>query len=375
MKKTLIYAFVVRFIPLFILSSMLILHPAQPTCIINGNPLLWSKRFNEVAYPATHNGHSHSESPVQNQSLNIKEQLKQGIRATKLHVYYHNEKNGEYIPYVCHGVGREMINGDYMDKVVDKVPRLFRSWAKDALKQLAPLNELVRDACQVAYGCDTKKGVIPFKHCVLDPSRRSLVNTFEDIKQFLQASPHEVLTLILEDHTQNLEAIAKDFNESGLIKYVHSQEKDKQWPTLGEMVKNNKRLVVLLHGDEKLPYQKYPWLHYVWDYAWDTEWDFQDANHLNDNQKDVMPKRGVQAFKERNNGVKNKLFIVHHFVTELTGGNKNEAKKVNKKGFLKTRLERLAKQASHIPNIVQVDFFEVASNDVLDVINEFNGKK
>lgn len=316
MKKILVYAILVRFIPLLIFSSMLMIYPAQPVQVVNGSSLLWNKRYNEVAYPATHNGHSHTESPVQNQSLSIKEQLQQGIRATKLHVYYHGDKKGEYIPYVCHGVGREMVDGEYMEKVVDKVPRLFRSWARDALKQLAPLNELVRDACQVAYGCDTQKGVIPFKHCILDPSRRSLVDTFGDIKQFLQTTRNEVVTVILEDHTQNLEAIAKDLNDSGLVKYMHTQDKSKQWPTLGEMVKSDKRLVVLLHGDEKLPYQKHPGLHYVWDFAWDTEWDFQDANHLNDNQKDVMPKRGMQAFKDRNDGVKNKLFIVHHFVTE-----------------------------------------------------------
>ena len=63
---------------------------------------------------------------------------------------------------------------------------------------------------------------------------------------------------------------------------------------------------------------------------------------------------------------------MHHFVTQLSGGNKTEAKKVNKKLFLQSRLDRLAKQAGHIPNFIQVDFFEMADNDLFEVVNGLN---
>lgn len=373
MKRAIIYSLIIRTICFFVLGLSFYLIPYKEG-IVNGSTVLWNKRFNEVAYPATHNGHSHQDSAVQNQSLTIKEQLERGIRATKLHVYYHQDKQGAYVPFVCHGVGKDMIDGSYMQKIIDKIPRLFRSWAQDVLKQMEPINEIVRDACCVAYGNETKEGVIPFKHCILDPSRRPLNTMLGEIKTFLDKSPNEVLTVILEDHTKNLDALAQDFKKSGLDSYVHVQDKDKEWPKLSEMVKTGHRLVVLLHGDEHLPYKKYPWMHYMWDYAWDTEWDFQDSQDLKDEKKDIMPKRGVLAFKGRNQGAKNKLFIVHHFVTQLSGGSKGEAKKVNKKPFLQSRLDRLAKQAGHIPNIIQVDFFEVADNDLFDVVNGLNAK-
>jgi hypothetical protein len=86
-----------------------------------------------------------------------------------------------------------------------------------------------------------------------------------------------------------------------------------------------------------------------------------------------MPKRGCKAYQERNSGPRNKLFIVHHFVTPLAGGCKKSSRKVNKKSFLQARLEKLMRQAGQKPNIVQVDFFEHSQTDVIEVVNALNG--
>ena len=284
MKKIVVYSIIIRLICFFILGLAWYTHPYKEG-MVNGSTVLWNKRYNEAAYPATHNGHSHDESAVQNQSLSMKDQLKRGIRATKLHVYYHQDKDKRYVPFVCHGVPRDMIEGPYMQKIIDKVPRLLRSWAQDMLKEMEPINEIIRDACHVAYGKDGKDGTIPFKHCILDPSRRPLGSMLSDIKNFLDKSPNEVITLIVEDHTKNLDALAEDFKKCGLDVYAHCQEKDKEWPRLADMVKSNRRLVVLVHGEENLPYKKYQWMHYLWDFAWDTEWEFPDSNDLKDEKK------------------------------------------------------------------------------------------
>lgn len=335
---------------------------------------LLNKRYNEVAFAATHNGQSHGESAVQNQSLTLTEQFEQGIRATKIHVWYDKDEKGNSVPFVCHGVTKEMLDGSYLEKIVEKVPRVFQSWARDALKELEPINELVRDACKAAYGDgDHEKGTIQFRHCILDPSRRPLVTLLKEVKQFLVTHPQEILTVIIEDHTDSLDQIAADFKTNGLDAFVHTQPLNKEWPTIGQMVKSGKRLVILLHGKEDLDYSKYPWLHPIWQFAWDTAWEFQEPGHLNDLQKDIMPKRGQQAYNDRHKGARNKLFIVHHFVTPLAGGCKKGAKKVNKKAFLQTRLERLMKSAGQKPNIIQIDFFENPQTDILEVVNALNG--
>lgn len=344
-------------------------------CLIHAIPdALLNKRFNEVSFAATHNGQSHDESAVQNQSLTLTEQFEQGIRATKIHVWYDKDEKGNTIPFVCHGVTKEMLDGSYLEKIVDKVPRMFQGWARDALKELEPINILVRDACKAAYGDgDGAQGIIQFRHCILDPSRRPLVVLLKEIKQFLATHPQEILTVIVEDHTNNLDQVAADFKAQGLDSLAHTQDVAKEWPTLKEMLKSGKRLVVLFHGDEKLEYQKYPWLHPIWSFAWDTAWEFQEAAHLNDPKKDIMPKRGQQAYNDRHKGARNKLFIVHHFITPMAGGCKKSARKVNKKSVLQDRLERLTKMAGQKPNIIQIDFFEHPQHDILDVVCQLNG--
>ncbi|MCX5921995.1 MAG: hypothetical protein NTX86_01575 [Candidatus Dependentiae bacterium] len=335
-------------------------------------PELLSRRYNEVAYAATHNGQSYLKSPVQNQNLTLTEQFERGIRATKLHVWYDRDADGKSSPYVCHGVPKNMLDDAYLEKVIEKVPRIFRSWARSILQQYDPLNELVRDACKTAYGHGDKEGVIQFRHGILDPASKPLSEVLTEIKVFLDQYPDEIFTVILEDHTENLERIAQDFKVSGLKDYAHIQDKHKEWPTLGQMVKDDKRLVVLLHGEPTLPYKKHPWMHPIWDFAYDTEWEFGDVGALKDPRNDRMPKRGTQAYDDRHNGPKNKLFIVHHFITPRTGGCSSSAKKVNKKVCIQDRLNRLKTKAGRIPNIIQVDFFEYPKHDIFEVVDTLN---
>lgn len=340
--------------------------------IVNGSKALWNKRYNEAAYPATHNGSSYLACPVQNQDMPLLKQFECGIRATKIHVWNGKQANGCTAPFACHGLTQNIFDGPYLDKVVEKVPTLFQGWARDALKQMEPINELVREAFKAAYGDEQNPGIIQFNHCVFDPSRKQLIEILRDVKSFLDSHTHEVITLILEDHTKNLLHIARDFQESGLLPYVHVQDISQPWPTLGQMVESNKRLVVLIHGDEKLDYTSYPWMHDLWTFAWDTEWNFCDVSSLKDEAKDVIPKRGQKAFADRFNGPKNKLFIMHHFVTPSTGGCKKSAKRVNNKTFLNNRIARLKSVAGQIPNIIQVDFFQYPNNDIFEAVQALN---
>lgn len=344
----------------------------SPVLLCNGHAALCDKRYNEVAYAAAHNGHSHKESEVHNQDHDITQQLNNGIRALKIHVWYDKDEDGKVVPFVCHGIDKKYLYEIPVDKVMYQVPLFYKPFAKALLDKMDPVKHIVFEAFAAAYGTDNATGLIPFNHCVLDPAARPLSVALGEIRSFLDSHPHEIVTLILEDHTKNLALIAGDFIQAGLMNYVTAQSLDKPWPTLREMVGKNQRLVVFVHGDEHLAYALYPWMHYIWNFAWDTKWEFKTINDFNDVTHDAIPNRGKQAFDAKTNP-KNKIFIVHHFVTELMGGSKVNAKKANKKTILKPRLERLAKQAQHIPNIIQVDFYQYPSNDIFDMVNEING--
>jgi len=339
----------------------------------NGHASLCSRRYNEVAYPATHNGQSHEQSDVHNQDLDLREQLKRGIRATKVHVWYDCNEQGEQVPFVCHGIDKAVLYNPPIEEALESVPFLFRPFARTVVEKAEPLKEIITDALKHAYGTDNAGGAIPFKHCILDPARRPLCALLSQVKDFLDKNKDEVVTLILEDHTRNLERISHDFSSCDLTPYVHTQDKTKAWPTLQEMIENNKRLVVFFHGDDDLPYDNYAWMHPIWSYAWDTHWKFKSLNDLKNAKTDALPNRGKESHARRKEGARNKVFIVHHFLTDLVGGSKSHASKVNRKAVLRQRLLRLAKEAHHIPNIVQVDFFQYPNNDIFDVIDELNG--
>lgn len=336
------------------------------------NNTLLNRRYNQVAFPATHNAQSCKTSCVSNQDLEVSQQLERGIRALKVHVWYDKDQDGKPIACVCHGLTKDFLSKSYLDQVADKVPRLFRSFARDVFKQMEPLNEIIRQACHTAYGQGDAPGTLPFPHCIFDPARRQFTAFLSDIQNFLQKNSQEIITLILEDHTGNLERLASDLRSTGLEPYAHIQDKQKNWPTLGTMLEQNKRLVVLVQSEVPLAYDRYPWLHNIWDFAWDTEWHFDSVSDLQCERGDCMPKRGLQAFNTRHQEPDNKLFIVHHFITEGTGGSKSAAKKVNKRTCLAARLKKLADRAGHIPNIIQVDFFEYPNNDLFEVVHALN---
>jgi len=332
---------------------------------------LHNKRYNEVAFPGCHNAQSCRDSATSNQDMTIMDQLNSGIRAMKVPVWLDSE-NGKAVPFACHGLTKDFLEKPYLEILIEKLPSMVQSFARKLMKDMEPINDLVKNALKAAYGKDGEQGVIPFAHCAFDPSKQPLRVVLKDIDTFLSKNPQEVITLILEDHTRNLDDISELFKTSNLDKHVHVQDINKPWPTLGEMINNKKRLVVFLHGDQDLPYKKYSGLHYIWDFAWDTEWNFLRPADLNNPIKDAMPKRGKQTYAQRKQGCKNKVFIAWHFVTTRSCGSKTCAKQVNRKACLLTRLNRLAKQAGQIPNIVQVDFFEYPNNDIFAAIDELN---
>jgi hypothetical protein len=349
------------------------IHASPEALVCNGSASLCAKRYNEVAYPAAHNAQSHKESSVANQDIALPQQLERGIRAIKIHVWPSKGADGKEVASVCHGASKSLFEKDYLEMVVEKIPRIVRSFARDLVAKIEPLNQLVRDAFRYAYGTnDDERGKIPFNHCIFDPAQRPLLECLKEVNGFMESNPNEVITIIFEDHTDRLSELEHAVHESGLKRFVHSQKKDEPWPTLTQMIDSGKRLVLFVHGKENLPYKKYPELLYVWDFCWDTEWNFEEPDALKNCCLDIVPKRGEMAYALRNKDPKNTVFIVHHFVTDGPGGSKSAAKKVNRKAFLAARFDRLWAHTGHIPNIIQVDFFEQPNNDLFEVVAELN---
>ena len=70
-----------------------------------------------------------------------------------------------------------------------------------------------------------------------------LVDALDDVREFLENNPHEVVTLIIQDAITP-EETAADVRAAGLEPYLHVQPEGEPWPTLGELVDTGDRLVV-----------------------------------------------------------------------------------------------------------------------------------
>ncbi len=167
----------------------------------NGHAELCDRRFDEVAYPTTHNAMSSAEQNFvgPNQDYALWRQMSDGVRGLMLDVHYAHDGTTASL---CHA--------------------------------------------------DCGFGGFP------------LVDGLGDIRAFLDCHPDEVMTIIFESYVPE-SAIADAFEASGLIRYVHAQDAAQPWPTLREMIASNERMVVFTADTARtLPWHMYSY-DYAWE--------------------------------------------------------------------------------------------------------------
>jgi len=277
--------------------------------VCNGAVELCDRRFDQVAYATTHNAMSARFPPydysilVSNQCSGVPTQLVDGIRALMLDIHWYQPPDAEAPDlYLCH-----------------------------------------------AY-CDF--------------GSQLLVDGLSEIRAFLDARPGEIVSFIIEtdSDTVDMEDLIRDaFVASGLEPYAHVQTPGTPWPTLGEMVASNHRLVVLT--DDSAPHARCdadgmpcPWYEYLWtSLAFETPFTFS------------QPKDFTCADNRGEPG--NDLFILNHFLTNNVGA-PSYAQQVNHGFELSRRARDCWAYQGRIPNFVTVDFYEIG--DVVHITNLLN---
>ena len=173
------------------------------------------------------------------------------------------------------------------------------------------------------------------------------------ITEFLVAHPREVLTIIYEDHV-GVDQIVEDYVETGADALVFVHEPGTPWPTLGEMIEADTRLVVTAESGGPPP----PWFHHVWDEAWDTPYGPQTVEELSCDLNRGSPD--------------NALFLVNHWVNDMFGlPSQDNATIANATDILLTRAQECRMQWNHAPNFLAVDFYE--EGDLFAVVDALNG--
>lgn len=173
------------------------------------------------------------------------------------------------------------------------------------------------------------------------------------ITSFLQANPREVITIIYEDHAP-VDAIASDYAAAGADALVFTHAPGSPWPTLGEMIDADTRLVVTAESGGPPP----PWFHHVWDEAWDTPYGPTSVDDL--------------SCDHNRGSTDNALFLVNHWVNDALGlPSQANAAIVNAADVLQPRAEECRDRWAHPTNILAVDFYE--QGDLFAVVDALNG--
>jgi hypothetical protein len=297
----------------------------------NGHAELCSRRYNEVAFAATHNSMSsvadHFTSPEQERS--IADQLAGGIRAFLIDVYAGTPTAAR----VC------------TDPTPLLVKQIRREQGQVALDQLFALRN---SQCPPAGG-PTASLYLCHSFCELGATKFSA--TLADVRRFLNQHPNDVVTLILEDYAVASD-IGKAFRDAGLDRSMVHHEPGRPWPTLRQMKRRGTRLVVFAQnqgGDA-------PGLLDAFAEMGETPYSFHSAAEFS-----CRPNRGLAQSPP--------LFLLNHWIDDPNL--RAAAAMVNSFDVLSARAERCERERGHLPNFVAVNFAE--EGDLLRVVDELNG--
>ncbi|KAJ2449486.1 hypothetical protein EV183_004876, partial [Coemansia sp. RSA 2336] len=317
----------------------------QQAC--NGHAELCSRPYSHVSYACTHNAYSYPpphELPVINQEKNISQQLQDGIRALMLDI---------------------VVNRPVAAKS-DSSPGLWNtitSWFSPKEDPIESLH-LCHESCLLI-------------------DKGPLIETLITIRQFMEANPCEIITLIIEN-VNDVEAsrVAPSFEQSGLSSMALTLQPDRfsndsvhlnhyLWPTLQEMIDSNQRLVVFM--DDKADTSQVPYILPEWDHVVEIPY----AN--------VDPVEQFPCNQDRpHDNIPRDLVVMNHFTyhrSQIAGEDIDtplSADKVKEKGY--NSLDSLSKHWQTCKtiwqqpmNFITLDYYDIGDGAIFQLVDQING--
>jgi hypothetical protein len=287
-----------------------------------GSVRMCSLRYDQVAYLTTHNSMSTTAArfigPLQDPD--IISQLDQGARAMQIDTYQWESPAD---------VKERLGSSDLPPELQEELPRVINMFNPPR-----PGLWLCHSVCRA--------GATP------------LVPALERLRTWLDAHPGEIVTLIIQDEITP-EQTEQAFIAAGLSRLIFTPPVDPQaeWPTLGQMVRSGRRLVVFAEQADGPA----PWYRNFYKYGMETPFSASSPAQLT-----CEPFRG---------GVGKPLFLLNNFITTSTGS-RLDAATVNARKFLLDRVHRCEAQRGHAVNFVAVDYATIG--DALGAVDALNAE-
>jgi len=286
----------------------------------NGMAELCDRRYDDVAYLATHNAMSSTASRFLSplQDTDITTQLDAGVRGLLVDSYTWEAP--------------DEVAGRLATSDLDPESRRIVAGVVDDVAPARPGLWLCHSVCRA--------GAVP------------MVDTLRAIGQWMDRNPGEVVTLIVQDAI-SAEQTEWAFREAGLdrLLFTPSADPNEPWPTLGSMIEKNRRLVVFAERADGPT----PWYRNFYKYGMETPYAFSSVGAMS-----CVPNRG---------GSDKRLFLMNNFVTS-TGGSRIDAGQVNSRRFVLDRARACELERGAPVNFVAVDFATIGdAKGAVDVLN------
>jgi hypothetical protein len=311
---------------------------AHPIVDCNGYAQLCDRPLNAVVFPATHNSMASSTESgwlFASQDGSIPDQLSAGIRGLLIDTHY-----GVPTP---RGVATELTaQTRKLATVVDAVGPDF----------ITAVDRRRRAIGQQPSG----KRQVFLCHAFCEVGATSARVALGQIRDFLVKHPDQVLLISVEDDVSPADTAAV-FAGSGLLDLVYEASVGSSWPTLRELIEQDRRVLVFGENDTG----DLGWYRPQFDVLQETPFHFTRAAQLAD-ASSCRPNRG---------GTGKSLFLLNNWVDTSPSPRPSNARVVNAYGTLLARARRCEAERHHVPNLLAIDFFKLG--DVLRVAATLNG--
>jgi hypothetical protein len=288
----------------------------------DGHAELCNRPYDKVVQAATHNAMS-SPDVVQiwpEQDLTIRQQLDLGVRTLLIDVHY----------------WPAITSPEQLTRLEPALPpqaaRLVMSVAPDRFRSHPGLF-----LCHVLCAL----GGVP------------LSDGLAQVRSFLADNPDDVVTLIIEDEVTRADLV-RALTNAGLVNDAYSHEPRQGWPTLGELIDRNQRLVVFAENSGPPP----TWYQSAFDEIADTPFGFPKPSDMT-----CVANRGTPDAP---------LFLINHWVSG-PAPDRSTALTVNQTDTVVTRARRCARERQRSPTFIAVDFANLGG--VLQAVDILNGVK
>ena len=181
------------------------------------------------------------------------------------------------------------------------------------------------------------------------------------LRKFIEDNPREVLIIELEMNDGSSTDLRAALQYSGLLEYVYFPQEEtdtiEEWPTLGQMIYSNKRIILFGSGDGMASCpasQCLDGILYTYDYISPTDTDGSDLTECEATVTGdvIVGFFLMNNYKESNNNIPTP----------------SKARELNSYAKLKERMESCTGRRR--PNLLSVDFWD--EGDVLKFVKDVN---